>query len=112
MPTFTAIDTPTPAWGCERHPTESRDESGITVGWASDEVDDSVTGVALIGYEDHDFAHGFIACKRKEAHVRMVVRGVPVNPTCRLRAAGLAHNLSGPTSVSAVTILEGPGSGG
>ncbi|OBF18558.1 hypothetical protein [Mycobacterium sp. ACS4331] len=112
MPTFTANDTPTPTWGCERHRSPFRNGRRITSVCKVGEVGQSITRGALIGYEDHDFADRFEACELEEADVRLAVGDVPVYSTCSLRVAGLTHNLSAPKRVPALTILEGLGCGG
>jgi acetyl-CoA C-acetyltransferase len=84
-------------------------------------VHDFYTGTQLISYEDHGFAERFGGHKLVEADVTTIGGGLPVNPGGGLNAKaveqvdgariGLAHNIGGPTAVSAVTILEGTAHG-
>jgi acetyl-CoA C-acetyltransferase len=105
------------------------------------EVPDFFPGIELIGYEELGFADRFGVDGSVEAGATTVGGQLPVNPSGGLEAEGhppgaagvtqrvepsavlrgdavegtrigLAHNHGRPTSVSAVTILEGPGSGG
>jgi acetyl-CoA acetyltransferase len=70
------------------------------------EVHDFFTGVELISYEDLGFADRFGAYKLVEQ-----LRGDAANQVDGARI-GVAHNIGGPTAVSAITILEGPGPDG
>lgn len=75
------------------------------------EVHDFFTGIELISYEDLGFVDRFGGHKLVEAEVTTVGGALPVNQVDGARV-GLAHNIGGPTAVSAVTILEGPGADG
>jgi acetyl-CoA C-acetyltransferase len=85
------------------------------------QIHDFFTDLELISYEHLGFVERFGGHKLVEAEVTTIGGGLPVNPNGGLKAKGhppvdgarigLAHNIGGPTAVSAVTILEGSANG-
>jgi hypothetical protein len=83
MPHVTSIGTYLPCWGTSQTRVAGDDEDAITL------AVEAARGV----------------------DVRWLLRGSAVNQVDDARIV-LAHNIGGPTAVSAVTILEGPGTDG
>ena len=112
MPYLAFIGTDLRCWESPHARVPCDDEDAIT----GAEVHNFFTGIELISYEDLGFAGRFGGHKLVEADVTTIGRGLPVNRGKAVNQVdrariGLAHNIGGPTMVSAAAILEGPDHG-
>ena len=133
MPYVASIGTYLPCWGTPHAPAAGAGEDSITLAVEGGvdrphlshvdvvEVHDFCTGNELISYEDHGFAERRGGYKLVEVDVTTIGGGLLVKSGGGLKAKAvklvdgprisLAHNIGGPTVVSAVTILEGAARG-
>ena len=133
MPYVASIGTYLPCGGTPHARVIGDDEDAITLAVEGgvdrphlshvdvEEVHDFCTGNDLISYEDHGFAERRGGYKLVEVDVTTIGGGLFVKPGGGLKAKAakrvdgprisLAHNIGGPTAVSAVTILEGAAHG-
>jgi 3-hydroxy-3-methylglutaryl CoA synthase len=117
MPYVASIGTYLPCWGAPQHRVAGDDEDAITLaveaGRAALIASGAVERVVLVSrnmplkVKGHPpGATGVAQCVELFAQLR----GEAANQVDGARVA-LAHNIGGPTAVSAVTILEGSASG-
>jgi hypothetical protein len=117
MPYVASIGTYLPCWGSPHHRVPGDDEDAITLaveaGRAALVSGGAVERVVLVSrnFPLLESSNAAVLLAGLGLDPELEVDGEAINQVGGARI-GLAHNIGGPTAVSAVTILEGPGNHG